>query len=614
MAGRAPCNECERLQKARFVKDILRIIRYTWVLKRYYLATAVFVVVVAMLNQANPFLLKFLVDAVVKRGSGQSVATSHFGRLLALLFAAGVLVSLLTNIQGYIGDLLGTKLQTLLSQRYYDHLLELPLEFYDNAVTGGLTSKLERSIAGISQLVQAMANNFIGFFLSSAFTLVILARYSPFVALLLAVLFPLYIWLTTRTSRGWQARQVGINQETDYANGRFIEVIGNIRVVKSFVHERVERNIFAGARRSIEAQTKVQSRYWHRDDVWRGLSLNLIFFAIYAIIIGQALNGSFGPLEQSIGTVVLMLQLSLQAQFPLFASSFVVDQIQRAAADSKDFFAVMSEVPTIVDAADAAELEVTAGRVEYRDVSFHYQGGQPVINDVSFTIEPGTKVALVGESGEGKTTLANLLLRLYEATDGRIAIDGADIRSVSQSSLRQAIGVVFQEPALFYGTVLENITYGQAGSDQEQVAAAARAANALDFIERLPEGFDTQIGERGVKLSGGQKQRIAIARALMKNPPILILDEATSSLDSKAEREVQDALDRLMRGRTTLIIAHRLATIQNVDVIVGIRHGAVSEIGSPAELADGDGIYAELLRLQAPTTANKAKLKEYDIG
>ncbi len=614
MAGRGPCNECEGSQKARFVKDILRIIRYTLVLKRYYLATAAFVVVVALLNQANPFLLKFLVDAVVKRGSGQSVETSHFGRLLALLFAAGVLVSLLTNIQGYIGDLLGTKLQTLLSQRYYDHLLELPLEFYDNAVTGGLTSKLERSIAGISQLVQAMANNFIGFFLSSAFTLVILARYSPFVALLLAVLFPLYIWLTTRTSRGWQGRQVGINQETDYANGRFIEVIGNIRVVKSFVHERVERNIFADARRSIEAQTKVQSRYWHRDDVWRGLSLNLIFFAIYAIIIAQALNGSFGPLEQSIGTVVLMLQLSLQAQFPLFASSFVVDQIQRAAADSKDFFAVMSEAPTIVDAADAAELEVTAGRVEYRDVSFHYQGGQPVINDVSFTIEPGTKVALVGESGEGKTTLANLLLRLYEATDGRIAIDGADIRSVSQSSLRRAIGVVFQEPALFSGTVLENITYGQAASDQEQVSAAARAANALDFIERLPEGFDTQIGERGVKLSGGQKQRIAIARALMKNPPILILDEATSSLDSKAEREVQDALDRLMRGRTTLIIAHRLATIQNVDVIVGIRHGAVSEIGSPAMLADGDGIYAELLRLQAPTTANKAKLKEYDIA
>ncbi|MFN2503524.1 MAG: ABC transporter ATP-binding protein [Acidimicrobiales bacterium] len=596
------------------MRAILKIIRYTWVLKRYYLATAFFVIVVALLNQANPFLLKYLVDAVVKRGSGQSVATSHFVFLLALLFSAGVLISFITNIQGYIGDLLGAKLQTLLSQRYYDHLLELPLEYYDNAITGGITSKLERSIAGISQLIQTMANNFIGFFLSSAFTLVILARYSPLVALLLAVLFPLYIWLTTRTSRSWQKKQAGINQETDYANGRFIEVIGNIRVVKSFVHERLESRIFADARRSIEAQTKIQSRQWHRDDVWRGLSLNVIFFAIYAIIIWQALDGQFGPIQRSIGTVVLMLQLSLQAQFPLFASSFVVDQIQRAAADSKDFFAVMDQVPTIVDAEEAGELEVTRGRVEYRNVSFHYQGGRPVLHGVSFTIDPGAKLALVGESGEGKTTLANLLLRLYEPSAGEILIDGTDITAVTQSSLRRAIGVVFQEPALFSGTVSENITYGQTDFSQEQLVAAARAANAHDFIERLPEGYDTQIGERGVKLSGGQKQRIAIARALMKDPPILILDEATSSLDSKAEREVQAALERLMRGRTTLIIAHRLSTIQNVDVIVGIRQGAVAEVGSPAELADGDGIYAELLRLQAPTTANKAKLKQYDIA
>jgi ATP-binding cassette subfamily B protein len=583
-------------------------------LKRYYLATAFFVVVVALLNQANPFLLKFLVDAVVKRGSGQPVETSYFGLLLGLLFAAGILISVITNVQGHIGDLLGAKLQTLLSQRYYDHLLELPLEYYDNAITGGITNKLERSIASISQLIQAMANNFIGFFLTSAFTLVILARYSPLVALLLAVLFPLYIWLTTRTSRAWQKKQEGINSDNDYANGRFVEAIGNIRVVKSFVYERAESKTFARSRRVVEAQTKEQSRQWHREDVWRGLSLNVIFFGIYAIIIAQALNGTFGPLQQSIGTVVLMLQLSLQAQFPLFASSFIVDQFQRASADSKDFFAVMDLVPAIVDVEGAAELEVTAGRVEYRDVSFHYQGGQPVLSHVSFTIEPGTKVALVGESGEGKTTLANLVLRFYELTEGEICIDGRDVRTVTQSSLRRNIGVVFQEPALFSGTVRENITYGQSSFAPEEVVVAARAANTHDFIERLPEGYDTQIGERGVKLSGGQKQRIAIARALMKDAPILILDEATSSLDSKAEREVQDALERLMQGRTTLIIAHRLSTIQNVDMIVGIRHGGVAETGSPAQLADGDGIYAELLRLQAPTTANKAKLKEYDIA
>ena len=596
------------------MRDILRIIRYTWDLKRYYLATAVFVVVVAVLNQANPFLLRFLVDAVVKKGTGGSVATSHLVLLLGLLFTAGVLISLITNVLGHIGDRLGARLQTLLSQRYYDHLLELPLEFYDNSVTGALTARLERSITGISQLVQAMANNFISFFLSSLFTLVILARYSPLVSLLLAVLFPLYIWLTTRTSRSWQKKQGGINKESDFGNGRFIEAIGNIRVVKSFVNEPTERRIFAQVRRNIEERTKDQSIEWHRNDVYRGLSLNIIFFAIYAIIIWQAFNGAFGPLQTSIGTVVLMLQLSLQAQFPLFASSFIVDQIQRAAADSKDFFAVMDLTPAIRDADGASELEVTAGRVEYRDVSFQYTGGQPVLTGVSFAIEPGSKLALVGESGEGKTTLANLLLRFYEPTAGSITIDGVDITSVTQRSLRRNIGVVFQEPALFSGSVRENISYGQEDVDHAQVVAAATAANAHDFIERLPEGYDTQIGERGVKLSGGQKQRIAIARALMKDPPILLLDEATSSLDSKAEREVQDALERLMQGRTTLIIAHRLSTIQNVDVIVGIRHGSVAEMGSPAELAEGDGIYAELLQLQAPTTANKAKLKQYDIA
>nr|MDQ6928540.1 ABC transporter ATP-binding protein/permease [Actinomycetota bacterium] len=590
---------------------LFKIVRYSWALKRYYLATAAFVVMVALLNQANPFLLKFLVDAVVKRGSGGSVSTGRIAVLLGMLFAVGVAVSLVTNIQGHIGDMLAAKLQTLLSRRYYDHLLELPLEFYDNEITGRITGRLERSIAGISDLVQALANSFISFFLTSAFTLIILAYYSPLVALLLAGLFPLYIWLTTLTSRRWQSRQEGINADRDRANGRFIEAIGNIRVVKSFVRESAERRIFADTRHTIEARTKVQSKEWHRYDVYRGLSLNVIFFAIYALIITQALDGNFGPIQRSIGTVVLMLQLSLQAQFPLFASSFIVDQIQRASADSKDYLAVMDLVPTIRDHDGAADLEVVAGRVEYRDVSFAYTGGQQVLDGVSFTLAPGEKLALVGESGEGKTTLANLLLRFYEPDAGTIAIDGVDIAEVTQASLRRNIGVVFQEAALFSGSVRENILYGQVDGTEDQLVAAAKAANAHDFIERLTKGYDTEIGERGVKLSGGQKQRIAIARALIKDPPILVLDEATSSLDSKAEREVQAALQRLMEGRTTLIIAHRLSTIQNVDMIVGIRRGGVTEIGTPTELAAGDGIYAELLHLQTPTTANKARLKEY---
>lgn len=596
------------------MKDITKIIKYSWSLKFYYLATAVLVIITSLLNQAPPFISKYLVNDIVARGTGRMVANNQFILLLTILLGLWIAVSIISNIQGYIGDVLGAKLNTLLSRRYFDHLLSLPLEYYDNEITGKITARLDRSIDTISNLMQAFANNFIGFFLTSLITLVILARYSWPVAVLLTALFPIYIWLTTLSSHNWQKKQQGINRDIDQANGRFIEAITQIRVVKSFAQEVAESKFFGGKRHAIEGQTKVQSVEWHTYDVMRRLSLNVIFFGTYAIIVWQALHGDFGPIQQAVGTVVLLLQLTQQAQIPLFASSFIVDNIQRAIAGSKDFFSVMELEPKIQDAPDAKELKIAQAEVTYDRVNFGYDGGKNVLHDISFTIESGTKLALVGESGQGKTTIANLLLRFYDTSSGSITIDGMSVREASQESLRRQIAVVFQEPALFSGTVADNITYGQAQASKDAMIAAAKAANAFDFVNKLPNGFDTQIGERGVKLSGGQKQRIAIARAIMKNAPILILDEATSSLDSRAEREVQDALDHLMRERTTLIIAHRLSTIASVDTIVTLKDGRVDEIGTPQDLAKTQGIYAELLELQAPTKANKAKLRKYDIA
>lgn len=576
----------------------------------------IFVVVTSLLSLVTPFLVKYLVDAVVANLTGHKVATSYIVLLLALLLASNFAVTIISNISGYIGDILGQKLNTLLSQRYYDHILDLPLEYYDNEIAGRITSRLERSIVTISNLINAFANNFIGFFLTTAIILVVLAFYSWPVALLMAVLFPFYIWLTTLSSKAWQAKQIPINQDIDYANGRFVESINQIRVVKSFVQEAIESKIFADKRASVESKTRVQSVEWHKYDMLRRFGLNIIFLLIYAIIIIQAYTGHFGPIQQAVGTMTLLFQLILQSQLPLFGSSFIVDQLQRAQAGSRDFFEVIDTKPTITDAKGASTLKVTKGHIQYKDITFSYSQGSAVLENISFDVTPGSKVALVGESGQGKTTISNLLLRFYEATKGQILIDGANIQTVTQASLRRNIGVVFQEPALFSGTVRENIAYGSPEAGVNDIKLAANAANASAFIDKLPQGYDTEIGERGVKLSGGQKQRIAIARAILKNPPILILDEATSSLDSKAEREVQDALEVLMKGRTTIIIAHRLSTIANVDLIVGLQNGRIAEIGSPEELAKGEGIYAELLQLQQapPSKTRQAKLRQFDLA
>ena len=591
------------------MREIWRIIRYSKQLWRYYVAIAALVVIISLLNLAAPFLTKLIVDQLVAQVTGQAVELAGLGWLVLLILLSDLAITLLSNVQGYLGDMMSERLHTYLSGKYYQHVLSLPLEYYDNEISGKITGRLERSISTITNLMQTLANNFVQFGLTAVVTLVVIAFYSWPVALFLAVLIPTYIWISHLSSRAWIAKQEAINRHKDQAIGRFLEAIGQIRVVKAFVQEQAEWRFWQARRRQVEHGAQVQSVEWHRYDVWRRVVLNLLFFAISAFIVWETFRRRF-----SIGEMTLLLALANQVRFPLFGASFIIDAMQRAQAGSRDFFAVMAIRPAILDQSGAKPLRVEQGEVEFKGVEFAYQGGNRVLTDINFKIGAGQKLALVGESGEGKTTISNLLLRLYEPSAGQILIDVQDISQVSQASLRQKIGVVFQDPALFSGSVKENIAYGLTRVKPADLEQAARVANAHGFISRLPQGYDTQIGERGVKLSGGQKQRIAIARAILKNPPLLVLDEATSSLDSRAEREVQAALEKLMRGRTTLIIAHRLSTIQNVDIIVGLKHGRVAEAGSPAALAAGDGIYAELLRLQSPTRANEARLKQFEIA
>ncbi len=591
------------------MRDIWRIVRFTKNLRGYYVAISLFTILLAGMSQLQPLFTKGAVDQIGRTLHGGHANITVVAVFALAIFLTDVSQTLLSNVSGYLGDVLSAKLQRELSRRYFEHVLSLPQGYFDRELTGKIINRMNRGISQISTFVQAVSNNFLQFLFSTVFTLIIVAMYSWQVALMLLALYPIFIYLTMLTSQKWRGYQREINDQQDVASGRFAEAVGQVRVVKSFLQEARELAFFNKQLDQAVQTTRPQSRYWHRHDVRRRLVLNLIFLAVFLYIFVETARGRY-----TLGTMVLLVQYAALIRIPLFSISFLVDATQRAIANTKDYFAVMDEQPEILDQPDASKLQLRAGEIRFEHVQFGYVADEPVLRDIDMRIAPDTKVALVGESGEGKTTLTNLLLRLYEVGAGRILIDGQDINEVTQASLRGQIGVVFQEPALFSGTIRENISYARPDAAEAEVIAAAKSANAHEFIEKFDAGYETEIGERGLKLSGGQKQRIAIARAILKDAPILILDEATSSLDSRSEHLVQQALERLMKGRTTLIVAHRLSTIQTVDQIITLKNGAVDEIGAPAELANSGGIYAQLLKLQGHGAATKKALKKYDIA
>ncbi len=591
------------------MKSIWRIVRFTSSLWRYYLAVSIYTVLVAAMSQLIPLLTKAAIDEITKLASGGQVSVTKVGVYAVLIFVVDMSQNLFSNFGGYLGDMLAAKQLRLLSNRYYEHILSLPQRYFDTELTGTIINRMNRGITQITGYTQTLSNNFLQFLFSTIFTLAIVAYYSWPVALILLSLYPIYIWLTTLSNDKWQEYQKEVNRDSDVASGRFAESVGQVRVVKSFVQEKFELGVFDKLMRKIVHVTRPQSKHWHKHDTIRRSVLAVINLGLYAFIFVQTARGHY-----TIGTMVLLIQYAQLIRIPLFSISFLVSQTQRAIANSRDYFAVMDEQPEISDHPGAQSLKVKTGTIRFQDVSFHYDDDTAVLSNLSFEVPADSKLALVGESGQGKTTITSLLLRLYEVQGGLITIDKQNINDVTQASLRQNIAVVFQEPALFSGTIRENIAYGRPDASSSQVEAAAKAANAHDFINKFEHGYNSEIGERGLKLSGGQKQRIAIARALLKDAPILILDEATSSLDTKSERLVQQALERLMKGRTTIIIAHRLSTIQSVDTIITLENGQVGEIGSPHELSSSGGIYAQLLSLQEThTEASKKKLQSYEM-
>lgn len=591
------------------MKSLLLIFSYTKKLWPFYLIVVVSTIAISLLSLATPFITKLITDIIVASVNG---APADFNQLIlwaVLLLVADIVTTLLHNGSGYVGDVMSERMRTILSVRYYDHLLNLSQRYFDTELSGKIINRLNRTITEVTRFINAFANNFGSMLLTVVFVIVILYIYAWELGVMVTILYPLFTWLTMLTSKKWQRYMERRNQQIDIASGRFSEVISQIKVVKSFVQERNEYSRFRKRFNRNVSLTKQQSAYWHKMDIARRIVLNIIMFGMMSFVFVQTFNGRF-----TIGDMVLLVQLVALVRQPIFGMSFMIEQIQHAITGSKDYFEIMSQTSDVPDSPDAKKLKVDRGEVAFKEVSFGYTSKEPVLKKISFAIHNGERVAFVGESGEGKSTVMSLLLRLYQPDKGEILVDDQDIASVTQASLRRNIAMVFQEPALFSGTIRENIAYGLPNASLEQIESAAKDANALGFISKLEKGLDTEIGERGLKLSGGQKQRIAIARAILKDAPILILDEATSSLDSRAERDVQEALNRLMKGRTTLIIAHRLSTIATVDRIITLRNGQIDEVGTPEELMQTDGIYAQLLTLQTGTSeAIRKRLAKFDI-
>lgn len=589
------------------MKPILKILAQAKSLWPYYTVISVFSVLLSVSNLLWPLLSGWLIDEI-RLGADADMGRVVF--LVSMVFLQDFATTVFDNLAGYIGDMMTVRLRRILSKKYFDHLLSLPQNYFDTELTGKIINRLSRSIDQVTEFIKAMSNNFLQFIFTAVFSLIFVALISWPTALMLATLYPIFLFMTVRTSNKWQNYQGQINVNRDIATGRFAESIAQIKVVKSFIREKSELLFFDRHLSAANNISKPQSKLWHKEDTKRRAILNVVFFAVNMFIFVRATQGAFTP-----GEAVTLLLLAFNIRFPIFTISFLVENTQKAVADSKDYFEVMDIKPSITDVVGAKSLRVSKGAISFQDVKFSYSK-EAVLKGLNFEIKPDTKVALVGESGEGKTTITNLLMRLYEPTSGSILIDDQDIVEVTQKSLRTNIGVVFQDPSLFSGTIHENIAYANSKATSAQVVAAAKAANAHEFISKFEQKYDSQIGERGLKLSGGQKQRIAIARAILKDAPILILDEATSSLDNKSEILVQEALEHLMKGRTTIIIAHRLSTIQNVDTIITLQKGVVQEIGSPDQLAKSGGIYSKLLELQhhKNSEATKKQLKNFELA
>ena len=547
--------------------------------------------IVSAIDLSFPLILSYLINNVFTVGKEKIINI-----ILVVGMALLAMYVLKYFCQYFIvsyGHIMGAKMETDMRRDMFNHLQKLSFAYYDKHNTGEIMSRLVADLFDISELAHHGPENLFISAIKILGSFIILLTLNVPMTLILSLVTFVIIAFSYHKNRTMQPIFSDNRVKIAKVNSSVQDSIAGIRVVQSFANEDVEREKFAKANEAFLASKSNSYKAMGSYHAWNSFLQGLLYIVV--VVTGGIFIAKGSLRASDLAVYVLYINIFMN---PIDVLINFTEQFQKGYAGFKRFVEVLETEPDIEDAPDAKPLTGVKGDIEYKDVSFRYDEEAQVLNKVSLKIKAGQTVALVGPSGGGKTTLCSLLPRFYEVTSGTITIDGQDIRQVTLSSLRNAIGVVQQDVYLFDGTIKQNIAYGKAGATDEEIIEAAKKANIHDYIMTLEKGYDTYVGERGVRLSGGQKQRLSIARVFLKNPPILILDEATSALDNESERYIQKSLEDLAKNRTTIVIAHRLSTIRNADSIIVITYEGIKERGTHQELLELNGIYAHYYKMQ----------------
>ena len=541
-------------------------------------------VVSGVLELGFPMAVGLFVDRLLPSQDWRAIVFAAVALLAVYLLNTGLMV-----VVNYWGHMLGINIETELRRRAFDHLQKLSFRFYDNQKTGHLVGRVTKDLEDIGEVAHHGPEDVFIAVMTFVGAFALMFWVNPTLALITAAIVPFTAWVTTRYGGRMTLTWRSLFGRVGEFNARIEENVGGMRVVQAFANEEHERRLFAADNVRYRS-TKL--------DAYRlmAASMSLSYFGMRSTQLVVMIAGAWLVLRGDLSEGGFVSFLLLVGVFfrPVEKINSVLEVYPRGIAGFRRYLELLDTEPEIVDAPGAVEVEGLRGDIRYEGVTFGYSPGRPVLRGIDLDLRAGETVAFVGPSGAGKTTIASLLPRFYEPDAGRITIDGIDIRDMTLASLRRQIGIVQQDVFLFSGTIRENIAYGRLVATDAEIEAAARRARLGAMLADLPDGLDTVIGERGVKLSGGQKQRLAIARMFAKDPPILILDEATSALDSETERAIQRSLAELSEGRTTLVIAHRLATVRNADRIVVVDETGVAEEGRHDELIAAGGPYRRL--------------------